>query len=62
MYKLHEYVPKKAVLSVYYSLAYSHLQYAIICWGNANKTLIKKLQVIQNRIVEILWKQIWEKI
>ena len=54
LYKFHKYVPKRALLSVYYSLAYSHLQYAIICWGNANKTLIKRLQVKQNRVVKIL--------
>ena len=41
-------------MSVYYSLVYSHLQYAIICWGNSSKTVKHKLQVKQNRIIKTL--------
>ena len=41
-------------MSVYYSLVYSHLQYAIICWGNSSKTIEHKLQVKQNRIIKTL--------
>ena len=41
-------------MSVYYSLMYSHLQYAIICWGNSSKTIKHKLQVKQNRIIKTL--------
>ena len=33
---------------------YSHLQYAIICWGNSSKTMKHKLQVKQNRIIKSL--------
>ena len=33
---------------------YSHLQYAIICWGNSSKTIKHKLQVKQNRIIKTL--------
>ena len=54
LYKLNKYVPKKALLSVYYSLTYSHLQYAIICRENASKTIVNRLQVKQNHIVKIL--------
>ena len=63
LYKLHnhKYVPKKALSSVYYSLAYSHLQYAIICWGDANKTLTKRQQVKQNRVVKILCNKLGTK-
>ena len=54
LYQLHKYVLKKALLSIYYSLAYSHLHYAIIFWGSANNSLIKSLQVKQNHLVKIL--------
>ena len=60
-YELHKYVPKKPLLSVSCSLAYSHLQHAIICWGNANKTLRKRLQVKQNRKVKILCDKLGRK-
>ena len=39
---------------MYYSLVYSHLQYAIICWGNSFKTFKHKLHVKQNRIIKTL--------
>ena len=35
-------------MSVYNSLVYSHLQYAIVCWKNPSKTIQLKLQVKQN--------------
>ena len=41
-------------MSVYYSLVYFHLQYAIICWGFSFKTIKHKLQVKQNRIIKTL--------
>ena len=54
MYKLRKYIPQQALMSVYYSLVYSHLRYAIICWGNSSKTIKHKLQVKQNRITKTL--------
>ena len=41
-------------MSVYHSLVYSHLQYAIICGGNSSKIIKRKLQVKQNRIIKTL--------
>ena len=56
IYKLRKYIglPQKALMSVYYSLVYSHLQYAAICWGNSSKTIKHKLQVKQTRIIKTL--------
>ena len=54
IYKLRKYIPQKPLMSVYYSLVYSHLQYAIICWGNSSKTIEHKLQVKQNCIIKTL--------
>ena len=37
-------------MSVYYSLVYSHLQYAIICWGNSFKTIKhKRIKTLCNK-------------
>ena len=52
--KLRRYVPQNALISVYYSLAYSYLQYAILCWGNASTKELNKLQVRQNRLVKTI--------
>ena len=42
-------------MSIYHSLVYSHLQYAISCGGNSSKIIKRKLQVKQNRIIKTLF-------
>ena len=61
IYKLRKYIPQKALMSVYYSLGYSYLQYAIICWGNSSKVIKHKLQVKQNRIIKTLFNKFGTK-
>ena len=61
MYKLRKFLPRHALIPAYYSLIYSHLQYAIICWGGTSKTCIRKLQVKQNLIVKILYNKFGKK-
>ena len=39
---------------LYYALVYPHLQYSIIDWGCACKTLLAPLQVIQNKILRCI--------
>jgi len=62
LYKLNKHIPKSALMAVYYSLVYSHLLYAIICWGNNSKHKIHKLQVKQNKIVKIIEKRFGKEI
>ena len=52
--KLRRYVPQNALISVYYNLAYSYLQYAILCRGNASTKELNKLQVRQNRLLKTI--------
>ena len=49
------------ITTVYHSLEYSHLQYAIICWGNCFKIIKRKLQVKQNRIIKTLFNKFGAK-
>ena len=51
---LRKYVLQTVLLSVYYSLVGSCLQYSLICWETTTKTLLRKLQVKQNHIVKII--------
>ena len=44
----------KTLLSVYYCIVYSHLQYGIIIWGNANKTKLLKLNNLHNKIIKLV--------
>ena len=39
---------------VYHSLAGSKLRYGLICWATANKSLLNKVTVAQNKIVTYL--------
>jgi len=54
LYQLKNYVHRDIVRMVYYSIAYSHLQYAITCWGNSPAKLLNKLQVKQNKLVRLV--------
>ena len=51
--KIRPYLSKQTLVNFYYSFAYSHLKYGILPCGNANSTLIRKLQVMPNRIIRI---------
>lgn len=52
--KLCDYVPNAVLKSVYLALVYPYLTYAIEVWGAAGKTLLTKLNALQNRCVKIL--------
>ena len=40
--------------NVYYSLIYSHIVYAIEVWGSAFKSELKKIFVLQKRVMRLL--------
>jgi len=44
----------KILRLIYFSLFHSHLQYCIIDWGRAYETVIRPVQVLQNRIVKYM--------
>ena len=52
--KMRHYVNKKTLVKLYYSFTYSHLKYGILAWGNAANNLLQKVQVVQNRIIQIM--------
>ena len=37
-----------------YSLIYSHIQYRIVTWGTANKTVLQELNVKLNNLVRTI--------
>jgi len=42
----------KILRLIYFTLFHSHLLYCIIDWGQAYKTVIRPVQVLQNRILK----------
>ena len=54
MRKLSYYAPHSVILSVYYSLFYCHLTYAVIVWGNSSANLVRKISSLQRQAVRLL--------
>ena len=54
MYTAKSFDIPQIITLVFYSSVYSHLQYAIICWGNNSNIIKRKLQVKQNCIIKTL--------
>ena len=54
MYKLRNYVNKKILLMIYYSLIYPFLIYAIPVWGVAYKVHLNKIHILQKKVVRLI--------
>ena len=52
--KLKYKLPRQCLLSLYYSLIYPHLNYCIVMWGSAAKSVLSKLVVLQKRAVRLI--------
>ena len=52
--KIRHFADIKILRLIYFSLFHSHLQYCIMDWGRAYKTVIWPMQVLQNRIVKYM--------
>lgn len=48
-------VPRQIRFTIYNSLVKSHLLYLMEVWGGAAKTTLSKLQILQNKIIKILF-------
>jgi len=46
--------PSPHLKSVYYVLVHPHLSCGLACWSNATKTLLKKIIILQNKIVRVM--------
>ena len=54
--KLKHFVPKRILLSLYYTLLMPYLNYGILAWGNSCKTYLNKLLKLQRRAVRHICK------
>ena len=56
IYKIRKFLDRKTLYMLYYSLIYSYIQYGIVTWGTANKTLtgMQELNVKLNNIVRAI--------
>ena len=54
MYRIRKYINTNILKSIYYSLIYSHIVYAIQVWGSASKTELKKILTLQKKAVRMM--------
>ena len=52
--KARKYLPKDAILSLYYSFIYPYLTYCNLIWGNACATHLERLKMLQKKVVRII--------
>ena len=52
--KLRHFLPLEQLAQLYYNLIYPYLSYAIIGWGSASASQLKKIQVKQNHILSLM--------
>ena len=54
IYRIRRFLNRKTLCMIYYSLIYSRIQYGIVTWGTANKTVLQELNVKLNNIVRTI--------
>jgi len=54
MRKLSFTLPSNAMFTLYYSIFYSHLTYAVVVWGNASQTVSGRISSLQRRAIKLL--------
>ena len=54
LYKLRRYVPKQTILSVYYSIFYSHITYACQVWALTSLHNINIIKVLKKKCMRII--------
>ena len=54
LYKLRKYIPKQTLLSIYYSIFYSHLTYACQIWSLTTQHNIDAIIILQKKCLRII--------
>ena len=54
MYRIRKYVNIAILKSIYYSLIYSHIVYAIQVWGSASNTELDNILILQKKAVRMM--------
>ena len=57
--KLSHSVPQHTLITLYWSLIHPYLNYGIIAWGQASKTLLNKLLLLQKRVLRFIFFVNW---
>ena len=54
LYRIRYYLPKSALLAITHSLFISHINYGILCWGRAGKTIQDPIKILFNKLIRCI--------
>ena len=54
MYKLKPFLPKTALLEMYYAIIHPYLLYALPAWGSTYPTYMSKLCILQKKTIKLI--------
>ena len=54
LYLSKSYLPKSAMLMIYYGLVYPHLTYCNTVWGGASRQALRPIEVLQKRVIRTM--------
>ena len=55
LFRLRQFMPRSVLLMLYYSFVPAHLLYALPIWAFMYSTYLKRLQVLQNKAIRIIF-------
>ena len=53
-YNIRRYLSKENIKTLYYALIYTRIKYGLTVYGQAGKTNLNKIQVLQNKLLKVL--------
>ena len=53
--KLRHFLPRKTIINIYQALIYPILSYGIVAWGQACKTYLDKILILQKRVIRMIF-------
>ena len=53
--KLRHFVPSSVLTNIYKSLILPYLTYGLVAWGNASKSYLNKIVVLQKRVLRLIY-------
>ena len=56
LWRVRSFIPRHALIKFYYAFIHSQLNYLIAVWGRASISFLRRLQVLQNRCLKIIFK------
>ena len=54
IYALSKFLPRHALLNIYFSLAYSHIVQSVLIWGGNSNYKINCVQILMNKIMRVI--------